>query len=1224
MRDFKFLIYCWLIIHLNCVGLLADANENNSAVLRDKTVANSTEATSTVESEQEKVLFTLTPEVVKERQQTITKLIKTLQKESVDLKKEEQAFQKQLADLPNLEQVNTEQIEAATKRREEFSHKLEELRLERTKTETNLNRQHEQLTQLTAEQKKLQQLPTAKQTKKTRSRQSELKQNLALLEKAIATEEQYLALLKEQNEIALNITMLAIEWHLQLQVKQNQQLIDERKQAVVSAQTMLQEQEQALLTIQEDMPNRLSSLQTTETTADQLQSALDKATLEKEAADVKFKNLRLEQQNIESNLTKQSQSLEELQQEIETLKKSPPTEREQLPLHGKRVAELENRFNSQTQIQQLEKESLSIISQQVKQAEKELEITTKWYNQLVPIFQTRQRQELEAKLQQEKQQHLSNAVELRWQLNKLPTSQEHASQRYLLQIQIQQANEKAEQLGRTLKIQHVKEQLQSWREQLSEEKQLVFSTGQVEKFQTWMDELNIIINDLDTIQTALKDKLIALDKQQKLVEQIKAGLAAEQLQYNDQAKQLLTELTNTLQKESKSLAPLLAESEQLLTVFKEKYRKSVQLALFRQRQLPTNIGEWQTLLKEIITLPNIFMQKLQLTWRDFKQVLEQVEPKRWLIIGVSGLIWLIIIWLLWLKARTPSITSLSGGVLTFLSRFFQANILTIATVGLLLLLLWLIEFTPLAKQVIFILLLIGIISKLLISLSRLLLLNQDMKSTLYGILLGNRDKKSTLSIELYRQLRWITIVIAILAVIIALMHIEYEEQTLKLSLMTQDFVDSLFMLFLSLIILPLLKARRVIFIICNQVRWCTVASFIILAIAFIVAAVSLLGLIGYPSLGWSVANKLSFFLLVLLGWIVVHGFLIDIMKAWKNRALRDEDEISGSLWVEDIIPVVEKILSVILIVLTILVFLKITGWYSDVAFKQNAERFFSVSLFTIGTNKLTIGSILLSIFLLWIIFRLGSWSRSISYRWAFSGISDSGIRHSLSVFTQYIIIILGLLIVLKGIGIDPTVLSVFMGALGVGLGFGLQNVTNNFISGILLLVERPVRTGDFITIGNFTGTVTHIGIRSLTLSTVDRSEAIVPNSEVISQSFINLSKNDNLSRDLFYIGIHYDSDLELAPKIIKQILEQHEGILKKYPHNAYLSEVTEFKINIRIDYVIDFKNVNRNQVRSDVISQIVTRFKEAGIKMPQQTEIYLNSPPQSEIKEKGNLIMVAT
>ena len=324
MRDLKFFIYCWLIIYLNYVGLLAYADENNLAVPQDKTVANSTVATSTVETEQEKVLFTLTPEVVKERQQTITKFIKTLQKKSVDLKKKEQAFQKQLADLPNLERVNTEQIEAAAKQREEVSNSLEKLRLERTQVETNLNQQREQLKRLTAKQKQLQQLPTAKQTKETHSRQSELKQNLALLEKAIATEEQYLVLLKEQTKMALNLTMLAIEWHLQLQVKQNEQLINERQQAVVSAQTMLQEQEQALLTMQADMPNRLSSLQTTETTADQLQVVLDKATLEKEAADVKFKNLRLEQKNIESNLTKQSNCWKNYNKKLKRLKKSSP------------------------------------------------------------------------------------------------------------------------------------------------------------------------------------------------------------------------------------------------------------------------------------------------------------------------------------------------------------------------------------------------------------------------------------------------------------------------------------------------------------------------------------------------------------------------------------------------------------------------------------------------------------------------------------------------------------------------------------------------------------------------------------------------------------------------------------------------------------------------------------------------------------------------------------
>ncbi len=1206
MCDFKFLIYfSFIVIELS---LISWAYAENKPVSDPETsIVNSKTEETLAEVEKEKILFTLTPEKVKERQQAVTQMITTLQKESANLKKEETAFQKKLVELANIQEVTTEQVEEATKQREVFSQNLENLRLERAQVETNLTQQNEQLTQLKGHLDKLQQLPAVEQTKEVKTQQTELKQNLALLGKAIATEQQYLVLLKEQIGVVLNLTMLAIEWHLQLQVKQANHLISEREQAVASTQAMLQEQEQALLTMQADMPNQLTSLQTTQTSVEQLQQTFEKATLDKESAEVELKNLRLEQTNIESNLAKQTQLLEELQQEIEALKKAPPTEPEQLPLHGKRVSELENRLNLQTKVHELEQQSLTIVSQQLKQAEKKLELTTQWYSQLVPIFQARQRQELESQLQQEKQTHLSHAVELRWQLNKLPTSPEYTLQRYLLQVQIQQANEQAEQLSRKLKFQYVKEQLNNWQEQVSDKKKLVFSPGQVEKFQTWMDELNIILTDLNTSQNALKGQIMTLGKQQKFVEKRKEGLSAEQLQYNDQASQLLTKLKNSLQQEIKDLAPLLANGEQLLTIFEKKYQESVRLSLFRQRQLPINLGEWKTLFGEIITFPKLFLQQLQLTWRDSMQALEQVQLQQVVTLGISSFIWLVVVLFLWLSAKSRQFISKGSGFMALLLRLFQANTLGIAVVGLVLLFLWLTAATAFAKTIILMLLFVGIMSKLFINLSWLLLLSRDIKSVL--------------PIQLYRQLRWTTIFIAIFAVITLLVHVEHEAQTIKLSLTARDFVDSLFMLFLGLTILPLLRARRVIFMICAQVKLCTIASFLILVIAFIISIVSVLGIIGYLSLGWSVAHKLSLFLVVLVSWLFFRGLLHDVIKLWKNAALKDE--LYGSLWAEDFIPLMEQMLSLILVVLAGFVFLKITGWYSDVAFQQNTEHFLKIPLFSIGATKLTISSILLAIFLSWLVWWLGNWARGVSYRWAYSGIIDMGVRSSLSVFTQYAIVLLGLLIILKGIGIDPTVLSVFVGALGVGIGFGLQNIIHNFVSGILILLERPVRTGDFISIGSFIGTVQRVGINSLTIETLELEEVRVPNSEIISQIFVNRTSNNDLFRKSLFIGIHYDSNLELAAEIIKKILDQHAGVQKKPAYNIYTWEVTEFRINIRVDYFVDTQRSNSLRIHSDILSQIIAQFKEAGIKIPYpQSEVYLNSTSPQE--EPGNLITVAT
>ncbi len=105
------------------------------------------------------------------------------------------------------------------------------------------------------------------------------------------------------------------------------------------------------------------------------------------------------------------------------------------------------------------------------------------------------------------------------------------------------------------------------------------------------------------------------------------------------------------------------------------------------------------------------------------------------------------------------------------------------------------------------------------------------------------------------------------------------------------------------------------------------------------------------------------------------------------------------------------------------------------------------------------------------VFWFGAWSRRVAYTVIFGKLKDIGIRQSLSVFAQYVVIVIGVLLTLTAIGFDVTTLTVFAASLGVGIGFGLQNVVNNFISGLLLLVERPLRIGDIVTVGTNSGTV---------------------------------------------------------------------------------------------------------------------------------------------------------
>src|SRR4030095_11919398 len=148
---------------------------------------------------------------------------------------------------------------------------------------------------------------------------------------------------------------------------------------------------------------------------------------------------------------------------------------------------------------------------------------------------------------------------------------------------------------------------------------------------------------------------------------------------------------------------------------------------------------------------------------------------------------------------------------------------------------------------------------------------------------------------------------------------------------------------------------------------------------------------------------------------------------------------------------------------------------------------------------------------------------------------DLGIQHAVATFTQYLVLAFGFLVGLNTAGIDLSALSFVAGAVGVGVGFGLQNITNNFISGIIILFERPIKIGDRIEVGDVNGDVVHIAARSTTVRTNDNIAIIIPNSSFISSNVINWSHGDSKVRFRVPVQVAYDSDVRLVEKLLLEI-----------------------------------------------------------------------------------------
>src|SRR5262249_42934582 len=135
-----------------------------------------------------------------------------------------------------------------------------------------------------------------------------------------------------------------------------------------------------------------------------------------------------------------------------------------------------------------------------------------------------------------------------------------------------------------------------------------------------------------------------------------------------------------------------------------------------------------------------------------------------------------------------------------------------------------------------------------------------------------------------------------------------------------------------------------------------------------------------------------------------------------------------------------------------------------------------------------------------------------------------GVPFALSTLLHYFILVFGFFVALGVLGVDFTKTTILAGAFGVGIGFGLQNVVNNFVSGLILLFERPVQVGDTVVIRDVSGEVQHIGIRSCIVRTADGAEVILPNAVLISDPVTNWTLSNRLRRITLAVGVGYDSD----------------------------------------------------------------------------------------------------
>jgi small-conductance mechanosensitive channel len=275
---------------------------------------------------------------------------------------------------------------------------------------------------------------------------------------------------------------------------------------------------------------------------------------------------------------------------------------------------------------------------------------------------------------------------------------------------------------------------------------------------------------------------------------------------------------------------------------------------------------------------------------------------------------------------------------------------------------------------------------------------------------------------------------------------------------------------------------------------------------------------------------------------------------------------------------------------------------------QKLYTFMGFKLFAIGDTAIGFGDILVFILILFAFLVISkTLSRLLSVRVLASMPMEDGTKYVLRRITEYVLIIVGTVVAFQTIGINLSGLAVIFGLLSVGIGFGLQNVASNFISGLILLFERPIRVGDRITVGDTEGDVEEIDMRSTTVRSLNNISIIVPNSDFISSKVINWSHGDQKVRLDISVGVSYSSDLDLVLKSLEEVALENSEILKMPKPEVLLVEFGDSSWNMELRvWIPDPKRWW--QVRSDINCAIVRKFRSNDIEIPfPQRDLHVRS-----------------
>jgi potassium efflux system protein len=373
-------------------------------------------------------------------------------------------------------------------------------------------------------------------------------------------------------------------------------------------------------------------------------------------------------------------------------------------------------------------------------------------------------------------------------------------------------------------------------------------------------------------------------------------------------------------------------------------------------------------------------------------------------------------------------------------------------------------------------------------------------------------------------------------------------------------------------------------------------------------------LLGYHNLSSRLLISIVGTLLAAIGfWILFHlsddffDRLEGVHYAWQKRlratlGLSPQEPVPGLIWIRLLTDIVLWISAAVVVLM---------AWgLSEAGLTQINS--YLLDGFTIADLHIVPSKLLAGLFLFAVLLTLVRWfkdklDRVLQMRTQL----DIGARDALVSIIGYIGYTLAILIALSLAGLDLSKVAIIAGALSVGIGFGLQNVVNNFVSGIILLFERPIRPGDWIVIGNTEGFVKKVRVRATEIQTFDRSEVIVPNSQLISEQVTNWTFRDRHCRVILPIGVAYGSNLALVQKILLDVARAQPMVITSgyvTPPKALFTGFGDSALTFELRvYIQDART--RFDVISELFIAIDGEFRKHGVEIPfPQRDLHFRGP----------------